>query len=355
MAEDATLTPDGVNPTTCMFLNEEDPVSDEDILKDFIGFVAKELKLKELPIIKLRRDPQWPVVHTTFGRYMDDKNMLEVAWGQRHIMDVLRTVAHELTHRRQHEREDVPMDAGETGSPYENEANARAGILMRDYARLHPEYFDKGQAQGLHGDEVSESASGYIPKNKKEAKDPRYAMALTVDIKPGQTGKEANKLALDTDRQGKPGLLMKTVNLREGTKTKSYGYGSTPLTQEPGGIEDALGNQEATGPEFPPQMPAGTTKIDVSDLTDWYRLGMDISDMDDADPKDYNQGPPQTVIVFPSDEAEQGYLKQFKRLGLKTHDMDPDVAGGEDVLGKHLNKKLAEELQAFKEIGRAHV
>jgi len=105
---------------------------------------------------------------------------------------------------------------------------------------------------------------------------------------------------------------------------------------------------EPLGPEFPPQMPAGTTKIDVTDLTDWYRLGMDISDMDDANPEDYNQGPPQTVMVFPSDELEQSYLKQFKRLGLKTHDMDPDVEGGEDLTGKHLNTALAEELEAVK-------
>jgi pyrimidine deaminase RibD-like protein len=76
-------------------------------------------------------------------------------------------------------------------------------------------------------------------------------------------------------------------------------------------------------------MPAGTTKVDVKDLTDWYQIGMDISDMDDADPEDYNQGPPQTVVVFPSDELEQSYLKQFKRLGLKTHDLDEP--GEEDV------------------------
>ena len=130
--------------------------------KDFIDFVSKELKLEELPIIKLRKDPQWSVVHKTFGRYIDDRNMLEVAWGQRHIMDVLRTVAHELTHRRQHEREDVPSSAGETGSPYENEANARAGILMRDYARLHPEYFEAGQAEQLHGDEVKENYADFF-------------------------------------------------------------------------------------------------------------------------------------------------------------------------------------------------
>ena len=171
--------------------------TDEQILKDFIDFCFKELKLKTMPTVKLRRDPQWSVRNRTFGRYINDHNLLEVAWGHRHLMDVLRTVAHELTHRRQHEREDVPSDAGETGSPYENEANARAGVLMRDYGRLHPELFDAGET------ELEESASGYIP-TKKQAKDPRWSMALTQDIRPGQLGKEANKLKLKTNRQGVP-------------------------------------------------------------------------------------------------------------------------------------------------------
>jgi hypothetical protein len=146
------ITPDGTNPTTCMYANEDKQLSDEEILKDFIDFCAKELKLKDMPIIKLRKDPQWSVVNKTFGRYMDAKKMLEVAWGNRHIMDVLRTVGHELTHKHQHERDGDRMgpEAGETGSEWENEANARAGILMRDYARLHPDYFAVGQAHGLH-------------------------------------------------------------------------------------------------------------------------------------------------------------------------------------------------------------
>jgi hypothetical protein len=175
-----------------------EPSNDEQILKDFIEFVVKELKIEHMPGIKLRRDPQWPEIHKTFGRYRNDDKTLEVAWGNRHIMDVLRTVAHELTHKHQHEREAVPADAGETGSRYENEANARAGVLMRDWARLHPEYFTVGQVKDLE-----ESASGYIP-TKKQAKDPRYSMALTVDIKPGQVGKEANKLKLRTTSQGAP-------------------------------------------------------------------------------------------------------------------------------------------------------
>lgn len=195
--EDVGMSWDGVSPTTKQFASEDESQSDEDILKDFVEFCVKELKIKSMPVVKLRRDPQWSVRNKTFGRYIDDIRTLEVAFGQRHIMDVLRTVAHELTHKHQHERESMPDDAGETGSRYENEANARAGVLMRDYGRLHPELFDAGES------DLGESASGYIP-TKKQAKDPRWSMALTQDIKPGQLGKEANKLNLKTDSQGHP-------------------------------------------------------------------------------------------------------------------------------------------------------
>ena len=200
-SEDVGASWDGVNPTTCMFLNEE-PATEEDILKDFVEFCVKELKIKEMPAIKLRRDPQWSVVNKTFGRYTDAKKALEVAWGQRHIMDVLRTVAHELTHKHQHERDGHRMgpEAGETGSKWENEANARAGILMRDYARLHPDYFAIGQAEELTG--LKES-SGYIP-TAAQAHDPRFEMALSVDVRPGAVGLAANAFLLNTDRQGHP-------------------------------------------------------------------------------------------------------------------------------------------------------
>jgi hypothetical protein len=136
--------------------------SDEEILQDFIRFCVEELKIKQMPTVKLRKDPQWSVRNRTFGRYINDQHLLEVAWGGRHIMDVLRTVAHELTHKHQHERDGDQMDAtaGETGSPWENEANARAGVLMRDYARMHPEYFAVGQAENLK--EEIEKAYGIL-------------------------------------------------------------------------------------------------------------------------------------------------------------------------------------------------
>ena len=43
---------------------------------------------------------------------------------------------------------------------------------------------------------VSEDASGYIPKNKKEAKDPRWSNALTVDVHPNTPQKNMKALRL---------------------------------------------------------------------------------------------------------------------------------------------------------------
>jgi hypothetical protein len=66
---------------------------------------------------------------------------------------------------------------------------------MRDLQRL-----------GMPTTDIDESASGYIP-TAKQARDPRWAMALTQDIRPGELGRQANKLALKTDSQGRPALL----------------------------------------------------------------------------------------------------------------------------------------------------
>ena len=190
-------TPDGVSPTTCMFLNEDD---EETLVHEFIQHVAMELGIDPVPEIHLHTDPEWSANNHSFGRYDPDSHTLNVSMPNRHVMDVLRTVAHELVHCSQNQQHgQLPDDAGETGSRWENDANARAGIIMRDWANSHPEHFELPA--------LEESASGYIPKNKKEAKMPQYAMALSVDIKPGQVGKEANKLGLKTGRNGEPGLL----------------------------------------------------------------------------------------------------------------------------------------------------
>jgi hypothetical protein len=191
-------TSDGVAASTKQFLEDS---TDNNIVQDFIQHVTTELGIDPIPEIHLHTDPAWSEQNQSFGRYDPELHALNVSMPNRHVMDVLRTVAHELVHCSQNQQHgQLPDDAGETGSRWENDANARAGIIMRDWANSHPEHF-------AH-DALEESASGYIPKNKREAAQPQYAMALSVDIKPGQVGKEANKLGLKTGRNGEPGLLM---------------------------------------------------------------------------------------------------------------------------------------------------
>lgn len=213
---------DGVAASTKMFVSEDDDT--ETRVHEFIQHVVSELGIDPVPHIRLHSDPEWSTHNHSFGRYDPDTHTLNVSMPNRHILDVLRTVAHELVHCSQHQQHgDMPDDAGETGSRWENDANARAGIIMRDWANTHPEDFEQAP--------LEEGASGYIPKNKKEAARPQYAMALSVDVHPGQTGTEANKLALKTGRNGEPGLLMRTANLRESLdqpykmKWEKSGYG----------------------------------------------------------------------------------------------------------------------------------
>jgi hypothetical protein len=57
-------------------------------------------------------------------------------------MDVCRTLAHELVHYKQDlDKQLEDDDAGATGSPQENEANAEAAVIMRNWGKKHPELF----------------------------------------------------------------------------------------------------------------------------------------------------------------------------------------------------------------------
>jgi hypothetical protein len=60
----------------------------------------------------------------------------------------------------------------------------------------------------------------------------------------------------------------------------------------------------------------------VSDVYDWYKLGMAVSDLDDADPRTFNKGVPHTVFAFGSEEEEHKMIPLLKRLGFSLHDID---------------------------------
>ena len=87
--------------------------------------------------------------------------------------------------------------------------------------------------------------------------------------------------------------------------------------------EDYHPNDKPAGPEFKPTMPAGTVRVDVSDVYDWYKLGQHISNMKGLGKHDFGKGPPSTILSFGSEDEEHEYIQDLFKLGLKTTDIDP--------------------------------
>lgn len=110
-----------------------------EMFQKFLPLCMKILKLKSLPKMEF-----FPHIHDaeqpTFGRFINDKNLLQVALANRHPNDILRTIAHELQHYKQGTEHRLDARSGETGSPIENEAHAMAGIVMRHFNKQYPEY-----------------------------------------------------------------------------------------------------------------------------------------------------------------------------------------------------------------------
>lgn len=95
----------------------------------------KELQLSELPEIQLVSEPTVGG-GTSFGEF---DGAIKVVSLNRHPMDVMRTLAHELVHWKQMQS-GQELD-GSDGSSIENDANAYAGVILRKFGKMYPEYF----------------------------------------------------------------------------------------------------------------------------------------------------------------------------------------------------------------------
>ena len=108
------------------------------ILQKFIPFCKKELGIKDTPNINFV-GPEVAKDKGTFGVYK--KGEIFVDLHQRHPADILRTIAHELTHYSQHQNKEKDPHRGEAGSMSENNANILASIIMRKFDKKYPEIF----------------------------------------------------------------------------------------------------------------------------------------------------------------------------------------------------------------------
>jgi len=121
-----------------------EPESNTDnTIADFIDFASKALDLQKVPKITFSDDEQLAKQIHSLGAYQPKTDELLVIRGPRLTADILRTLAHELVHRKQNELTPLNKEDGKTGSPVENEANAAAGVLLRKFGEYRPEIFEE--------------------------------------------------------------------------------------------------------------------------------------------------------------------------------------------------------------------
>ena len=119
--------------------------SKEKSIQHFIEFATKRLKLKETPKVTLLNGDEYSNEKSSLGGYNPQTKEIFVSTDNRLTADILRTIAHEMVHRKQDELGLVKDDVkdGADGSPIENQAHAVAGILMREYGRINKNIYQE--------------------------------------------------------------------------------------------------------------------------------------------------------------------------------------------------------------------
>jgi len=118
----------------------------DNIIADFIDFTAQALNLEKLPKITFSDDEGLAKQMHALGSYYPKTDELLVVKGSRLTADILRTLAHELVHRKQAEMRPLKPEDGKTGSEAENEANAAAGVLLRQFGKYRSEIFEEADS-----------------------------------------------------------------------------------------------------------------------------------------------------------------------------------------------------------------
>lgn len=121
------------------FLTESTFTEHEKQLRHFVRWCKEKLNITQpLPKMRFADKKEGPDQHHT-GYYDDDSNTMWVYTGNRNLIDIMRTVCHELVHRKQHEFKKAKPGESYPFAPIEQEADAVAGGMIKLYVKEYPE------------------------------------------------------------------------------------------------------------------------------------------------------------------------------------------------------------------------
>lgn len=110
-------------------------------LKEFSLFVKKELGIKDMPTMVILNGRK-ELKTTANYDYTKENKIIKINGKNRALVDVMRSLAHELVHHKQWEDGKLKIRPADIGSPEEDEANALAGRYIKMFAKIDDTIYD---------------------------------------------------------------------------------------------------------------------------------------------------------------------------------------------------------------------
>lgn len=113
----------------------------EDEVNKFVEWTSKKLNLKNIPEIELSTDTEEAQTNHHTGSHTTGAGTIWVYVTNRNLVDILRTVFHELVHVRQDELNMIKSGSSYPGSPIEAMADMLAGKYIKIYGEQNHHIF----------------------------------------------------------------------------------------------------------------------------------------------------------------------------------------------------------------------
>lgn len=113
-----------------------------EILDKFVLFVKKQLELKTVPTVKIQNHRDGLKTTANYD-YTKENKIIKVCAKNRALVDVCRSIAHEMVHHKQFEQGRLKVQPPDIGGEIEDEANAKAGQFIKMYAKENPNIYNE--------------------------------------------------------------------------------------------------------------------------------------------------------------------------------------------------------------------
>ena len=114
----------------------------KEILDKFVLFVKEQLELKTVPTIKIQNHRDGLKTTANYD-YTKENKIIKVCAKNRALVDVCRSIAHEMVHHKQFEQGRLKTQPPDIGGEIEDEANAKAGQYIKIFAKEDPTIYDE--------------------------------------------------------------------------------------------------------------------------------------------------------------------------------------------------------------------